>query len=122
VVEKAMPDMTGRPEAGIGPARLLQLGKERTDAMLHIHEELLEAYHDASKAWLNRVQSEVEFWSQLAEKLAASHSVPEGMQAYTGSISQRLQMAADDGRRLLEEGQKISAAITRSLSTAGKNN
>src|SRR5579872_2143493 len=111
MAERSARDAAGPSNGANGPARLLQLGKEQTDAMLHIHEELLEAYSDASKAWLNRVQSEVEFWSDLAGKLAASRSVPEGLQTYTGSISQRLLMAADDGRRLFEDGQKITSKI-----------
>lgn len=97
-------------------AQLLQFGKERTDAMLNVNKEFLDAYQEASKAWISRVQSEVQFWSELAGKLAASRSVPEGLGTYGEGISHRLQMAAEDGRRLFEDGQKMVASITRSLS------
>src|SRR5579864_4191928 len=97
-------------------AQFLQFGKEHTDAMLNVHKELLDAYQDASKVWIGRVQSEVQFWSELAGKLAASRSVPEGLGTYGDGISHRLEMAAEDGRRLFEDGQKMVASITRSLS------
>jgi len=42
-------------------------------------------------------------------------SVPEAMQAYQECISQRMQMAAEDGRRLSEDCQKIMQKITTSL-------
>jgi hypothetical protein len=116
MVEKAARESASRVDAAIGPAELLRLGKERTDAMLQINEELLEAYGELSKAWLSRVQSEVEFWSELAGRLAASHSLPKGLQTHTGGLSHRLQMAANDGRRMFEDGQKITTAVTRSLS------
>jgi hypothetical protein len=116
MVEKAAREPPSRVNAATGPVELLRLGKEQTDAMLHINEELLEAYGDLSKAWLSRVQSEVEFWSELAGRLAASRSLPEGLHTYTGSLSQRLQMAANDGRRMFEDGQKITTTVTRSLS------
>ena len=56
-------------------AQLLQFGKERTEAMIHVQKE--DAYQEASKAWAGRVQSELKFWSELAGKLAASRSVPK---------------------------------------------
>jgi len=102
--------------AALGPAQMLEFGKERTDAMIRVQKELLEAYQEASKAWVSRVQSEVEFWSELAGKLAATRSVPEGLGTCSDSMAHRLEMAAEDGRRMFEEGQKVIAAVTRSLS------
>jgi hypothetical protein len=101
--------------AAIGPAQMLQFGKERTEAMIHVQQELLDAYQQAGKAWVDRVQSEVKFWSELAGKLAASRSMPEGMETYSESIAHRMQMAAEDGRRLFEDGQKMIAAVTATL-------
>jgi Phasin protein len=98
-----------------GPEQMLQFGKERTEAMIHVQQELLDAYQQAGKAWVDRVQSEVKFWSELAGKLAASRSVPEGMETCSESMAHRLQMAAEDGRRLFEDGQKMIAAVTASL-------
>ena len=52
MVERAARDAPSSADATIGSAQLLRLSKERTDAILHIHEELLDAYCDASEAWL----------------------------------------------------------------------
>jgi hypothetical protein len=101
---------------GAGSAQFLQFGKERSDAMLKVHKEVLDAYQEASQAWVSRVKSEVEFWSELANKLATSRSVPEGMETYRDGISHRMQMAAEDGQRMFEDGQKMIAAVTKSLS------
>jgi hypothetical protein len=93
-----------------------KLGKDQTDAMLGMQKELLEAYEHASRAWLARVKAEVELWSDLATKLTATKSAPEAFEAYRDCVSQRMQMSADDGRRLMEDCQKITQKITRSLS------
>jgi hypothetical protein len=103
------------PFDSLGPARLLQLGKERTDAMINVHKELFDAYREAGQAWVNRVKSEVEFWSDLTNKLAASRTVPEGLETYRDSMTQRMEMAAEDGRRLFEDGQKMIATVTGSV-------
>ena len=94
----------------------LQLGKGPSEAMLTMQRELLEAYEQASRTWLARVKSEVDLWSELAANMAATRSAPEAMDAYQKCVAQRMQMAADDGRRLFEDSQKIFQKITRSFS------
>jgi Phasin protein len=89
--------------------------KEGTQAMLNMQKELLEAYEQASRAWLARVKSEADFWSDLATKLTATKSVPEALGAYQESAAQRMQMAGEDGRRLFEECQRISQKLSGSL-------
>jgi len=85
-------------------------------SMLNVQKELLEAYEQASRGWLARVQSEMNLWSELASKLSATHSVPEALQVYQHFVAQRMQMAAEAGRQLFEECQRISNKLNRSLS------
>ena len=70
----------------------------------------------AGCAWLARVKTEVELWTELAAKLAAVHSVPEAVEAYTKSVAQRMQMTAEDGQRLLHDCQEITQKITEAVS------
>jgi hypothetical protein len=99
-------DPTGSPRG-----TPFNFGEGRADALVNLQRELLKAYEQAGRAWLARVQSELDLWSQLAAKLPTTRSLPEAMQAYQG-----MQMAADDGRRLSEDCQKIMQKITTSLS------
>jgi hypothetical protein len=100
---------------GLAPTELCKLGKERTDAMLTLQKDLLEAYEQASGAWLARVKSEAGLWSELATKLTNTGSLPEALSVYQESIAQRMQMAAEDGRKFAEEAQKIMKTIAGSL-------
>jgi hypothetical protein len=97
------------------PPFLMNWGQERTDAAMALQKALLESYEQASRAWLARVQSEVSLWSDLANKLSATRSVPEALEAYSKCVSQRMQMAADDGRRLADESQETAQKIGKSL-------
>lgn len=101
--------------AGAAPETFIKFGREQTEATLGIQKELLETYEQASRAWLARVRSEVELWSDLANKLAATRSIPDALGACQESVSQRVQMAADDGRRMAAEYQEIMDKVTRSL-------
>ena len=84
--------------------------------MPNLQKDLLDAYQEVGQAWIDRVRSEVQLWSDLAAKLATSRSFPEGLEAYRDCISHRLRMAAGDGQRLLDDGQKVIASVTNSRS------
>jgi len=114
--------MVDKPEAERSEAAKLnampvfQLGKSQTEAMLTMQKEMMAAYEEAGRAWIERVKSEVALWSDLAAKLSASKSLPDGVDACRDIVAQRMKLAAEDGQRLFEEGQKIIGAATRSLS------
>jgi hypothetical protein len=100
---------------GLAPTDVCKLGKERTDAMLTLQKDLLEAYEQANGAWLARVKSEADLWSELGARLTNTGSLPEALSVYQESITQRMQMAAEDGRKFAEEAQKIIKTIAESL-------
>ena len=104
-------------QAPAGPEHgyLFELGKQQTDATLKMQKELLDEYEKASRAWLARMKSEMALWSDLATKVTASPSVPEGLDACREFVSQRMQMAVEDGQRLFGDGQNMMAAITKSF-------
>src|SRR6516162_10639060 len=72
---------------------------------------ILQAYETASHAWVSRVQAEVAMWSDFTTKLAATRSAPEALDACSKCVPRQMQMAAEDGRRLFAEGQKITQRI-----------
>ena len=82
----------------------------------NLQKELSETYEQASRAWLNRVNSEIALWSELATKLSATHSVPEALAAYQKCVAQRMHMAVEDGQQLFEECRKINQRITQAMS------
>ncbi len=104
------------PSAVQGADSLLKLGREQTAAAFKIQQDVLAAFEATSRAWLSRVQSEVDLWSQLAARLGATRSVPEALSACQDVAAQRMQMAADDGKRLSDDCQEIIGKITRSVS------
>jgi hypothetical protein len=93
-----------------------KFGKEQTEAMLGVQKELLEACEQASRAWLDRIKSEVDLWSGLATKLASTRSAPEALSAYQECLTQRMQMAAEDWRRLSDDYQKVMQTIAQAPS------
>jgi len=87
--------------------------------MLRRQKEVLDAYQEANQAWAARVKMEVDFWSELATKSSEFRTAPEGLEAYRSRISQRMQMAAEDTRHLVEDSQKVMAVVMGSLGNGG---
>jgi len=100
--------------AGFAP--FLGISQTFIEAGVALQKELLDTYEKAGCAWLARMKSEAELWLQLPAKLAAVHSVPEAAEAYTKSVSQQMQMTAEDGQRLLHDCQEITQRITKVVS------
>ncbi len=97
------------------PSMPVLSGEKQTKAMLGLQKELFDTYESAGRAWLDRVKTEVDFWSDLATKLSSSHSAPEAMETYEKGFAERMQMAAEDGKRLSEDCQKIMHKFTESM-------
>jgi hypothetical protein len=60
----------------------LATGQEQAEAMLGMQKELLDAYEQASRAWLARVKSEVDLWTELTANLTATRFLPEALGTY----------------------------------------
>jgi hypothetical protein len=115
----ARSDPSGSRAAIQLPGHFLNLGEAQSEAILGMQKELLQAYEQISRAWLERVKLEVDLWSDLAAKMSASASVPGALSAFQQSVARRIQMAADDGQQLFEDSQKIINTVTRAISNGG---
>jgi hypothetical protein len=78
-------------------AKPFENGQEQAGVMLGMQREVLEACDQASRAWLERVKSEVELWTELAAKLSATRSLPEAIGIYQDYMTHWMQMAAETG-------------------------
>jgi Phasin protein len=104
------------------PSELLPFGKAQTKAIFNLQKDLIELYEQASRAWLDRVKSEMELWSGLTAKLTMANSVPEAVEAYQKCVTEQMQMAAEDGRRLFADCQKITQKIAGAFNGNSRGN
>ncbi|HEY7230508.1 MAG TPA: phasin family protein [Pseudolabrys sp.] len=98
------------------PPDVVNWGQHQTETALNLQKAILESCEQASRAWIDRVQSEISLWSDFASKLSGTKSIPEAFEMYTKCVSQRMQMAADDGRKLVEEAQQMTQKLAQSMS------
>jgi hypothetical protein len=108
-------DTTTPPMDKPSATQFLNFGQERAETAMNLQKELMQAYEQASRAWLERVQTELSLWTDLASKLTATRSLPDAIEAYTKTVSRQIQMTAEDGKRLLDNAQQVTDKITKAL-------
>jgi hypothetical protein len=103
------------------PEQLVAFGKDQAEAMLNAQKDLFEVYEEAGHTWLSHVKLEVDLWSKLATKLAGTRSAPEALGAYQESVTQWMQLATEDGKRLFDECQKVAQIVAQSASSGWRS-
>lgn len=69
--------------------------------------ELLDTLQETSRYWLDRIQIEAQFASEIPSKLTAARSVPDIMTACQIWGDQRLKIMAEDTKHLFDDTQKF---------------
>ena len=106
---------TFRRDVNPMPADVLRMGEAPAEAMLAMQKDLVNAFEKISRTWAARVKSQADLWSEFATKISAAGSPPKALEACQHCMALRMQMAAQDGRQLLDDSQQIMGAITRAM-------
>lgn len=101
------------------PPEFAALGKQRLDALVAMQTELMKTLQEVNRNWFDRMQSEATLASEFAAKLSAARSISETATVCQEWATKRIEMAAEDAKRLLVDGQKFAETATRLLSTGG---
>jgi hypothetical protein len=104
------------------PAELAATSKKQIEKLVAMQTEFLKRLQEANQKWFERMQSEASLASDFAVKLTAARSIPESATAFQEWSSRRTEMAADDARHLLGEGQKFVETGARILSKSWLSN
>jgi hypothetical protein len=89
--------------------------KDQTEAVTELQKDLLLTCEEIGEGWASRLRTEAVLWSNLMGNLAAARSTPEFFGAYSDCLSQRLQMAGDDTRRLTDDYQRMTQKFANAL-------
>jgi len=102
-------------DTGLGPTSLAETGKKRAEEVFKLQAEFSKYLQEANKAWVARLQSEASLASQLTSELAAARSIPETTTAWQHWTKRRIELFAEDSRRLLADMEKLMETGGRML-------
>lgn len=111
---------TGKSTAfNLFPPGLAELSQKRTEAMMAVQNDLLNEMRELNQHWLERAKSEAELTAEFVNTLTAARSVPESVAAWQQCTSRRMQMAAEDGQRVVADGLKLMETCAHLFSNGG---
>ena len=108
-----MAEMNGRsgnawePLSNLVSGDFAELSKKRLAAMVEMQKAFFDTIESMNQAWFERAKSEATLASELVTKLTAARSVPETASVYQECLGKRMDLLADDSRRLLSDGQRM---------------
>jgi hypothetical protein len=101
-------DRTQRsPPSNLIPPEFAAFGTKGLEGLVKGQSELLEKIQKVNQDWLERMQVEATVASEFATRMTAARSVPEAAAVWQEWALRRMEMAAEDGKRLLANSQKF---------------
>jgi hypothetical protein len=99
--------------SALGFAALGETESKQFEAAFEAQKEFLSTFQELNRTWLGRVQLETTLASELVGKLTAARSVSDAVAVYQECTSRRMDMIADDCRRMLADHEKWIRAGSR---------
>ena len=96
-----------------------QMGAIATQGLKQASEfnsQWLKGIPELNKAWMDRMQSEMDLASQCVAKMGAARSALDIASVWESWASRRMEMASDDAAHLLTDVQKLAQTSARLLS------
>jgi uncharacterized protein with PIN domain len=110
------------PILNLIPVEFAEIGQKRVEAMMNLQQELFGRFAEFTQAWFARAKSEADLASEFVTKLTAARSVPETATACQECMDKRMEMLAEDSRRLFNDSQKFLHMGTRLLMNGSAGN
>jgi hypothetical protein len=82
------------------------------EALMLAQTELIDMFERTNKDWCARAKLEASVVSELATNMAAARTIPEAAGEYQEWMNKRMQMLADDGKKLIVDSQTFLSAPT----------
>jgi hypothetical protein len=95
---------------------LLRIGANRFESLMAVHKRLLDTFEQVQRDRLTRTMEETKLASEFAAKVASARSIPDVMALYQQWIMKCEEMMAEDGRKFLDDSQKVANAALSLLS------
>src|SRR5262249_15063309 len=94
----------------------LQIGAKRFESLMEVHRKLLATFEQVQRDRLARTMEETKLASDFATQVTSERSRADIMAIYQQWITKCEEMIAEDGRKFLDDSQKVANAALSLLS------
>jgi len=100
----------------INPAQFAEMGQKQVEALVDMQRELIGIIEEVNREWASRAQDEAKLATEFAGKLSTARSVPDAAAIWQDWLARRMEIFAEDSRRIAADSQKFMTATARALS------
>lgn len=90
-----------------------KLGQQQADALKTMQGELSTLFEETRRACTDRIEVEHQLTAELISNLSKVKSVADGAAVYQSWINKHLQLWTEDGKRMVDQTQKLFATTSR---------
>jgi hypothetical protein len=90
-------------------------GKRRVEDMIDLQTEVFDYLQEVNRNWFAHIHSEAAIASEIANKLTEARSMPETATLYREWANRRMELFAEDGKRLIADTEKLLETGARLL-------
>jgi len=99
---------------------LAAFGRKNVEQLAKVQTELFEKFQASNKQWLDRFQVEADLWSEFRDKLTSARTTEEVAAACQRLATRHVEMAQEDAKHLVADGQAVIETATRFLSNGAR--
>jgi hypothetical protein len=121
MAQKEAPIGKGPPSIPDAP-ELAAMATKGLKELAEAQSEFIENIREANRKCLDRLQSEAALASEFVSKLTVSHSIADTTAACQEWGKRRMEIFAEDGKRLMADSQKFMERSARLLSKGWRSN
>src|SRR5262245_35430399 len=101
----------------IDPAQFAHMGQKQVEALVDVQRELMGIIEEVNREWASRAQDEAKLATEFAGKLSTARSIPDATAVWQQWLGRRMEIFAEDSRKIAADSQKFMAATARALSS-----
>jgi len=111
--KQSNPDSAAISATPLVQPEIAEFARKKVESLLEVQKELMQTLEGINRDLFNRAKAEAELASKFVGKLADVRSVPDATTAYQEWASREMELLAEDGRHMFENGEKILQASRR---------
>ncbi len=92
---------------------IFDFAKKRVESLLAAQKEMVQTLEGIHQNMFTHVKAENALAAEFISKIGSVRSVPEATSAYHEWASREMELFAEDGRRMFENGEKLLQASRR---------
>jgi len=110
---------SGSAKQSLPGTDFLGFGAKGVETLMEVQKELLGTFEQINRERLGRAQQETELAATFAGKMTSARSIPDVMTAYQEWAAKRMEMFAEDSRKLFDDSHKVFNATMKVLTNGG---